>query len=233
MRCFRCPWFFLCLVGNPILDICSRWRSGGEVIEEAARISGLYCRALVDRVLSPQLLHLELLWQNLWVCPSCKHLLHWRGERTLGKTSKSALKIDGNFGILVDKNFISTMRVEVRLPSLCTAVVWKGGFWCLNPWSLNPWSLILDPWSLILPAARRVTCVTYISPPHLLILLALLAAPPPDPSRVWRIFTPTPWSTDHRVRPWRITLSYHVITNTLSYHYCYHIITLSLLLSYT
>jgi len=32
------------------------------------------------------------------------------------------LKIDSDFGILVDKNLISTMRVGVGLPSLCMTI---------------------------------------------------------------------------------------------------------------
>ncbi|KAL4104019.1 hypothetical protein QTP88_019332 [Uroleucon formosanum] len=76
----------------------------------------------MECLLSPQWLHLGLLRQNLWVCPNRKHLLHWRGERTLGETSKSTLKIDREFGILVDRNLISTIRVGMRLPSLWTAI---------------------------------------------------------------------------------------------------------------
>lgn len=48
--------------------------------------------------------------------------LNRRGKRTLGEKLKSTLKIDTEFGILVGKNFNSSMRIGVILLSLLTTI---------------------------------------------------------------------------------------------------------------
>lgn len=53
-------------------------------------------------------------------CRKRKHLLHCRWERILGDTAKGTLKIYIVLDTIGDKNFSSTMREALRLPSLFT-----------------------------------------------------------------------------------------------------------------
>lgn len=116
-----------------MISFMSRWKSHSRQFRLMARWGrwqkmqlGSVAWAIGHRstefLLSPQWLHLGLLRQHFEVCSKRKQLLHWSGERILGDTSKMILKIEIVCGILVDRNFSSTIRVDVGLSSLLMTV---------------------------------------------------------------------------------------------------------------